>query len=63
MAAKKAGRLLTAQEVADFLQCKICTVRRMVSDGQIPCIRVNQRLQRFDLDKVMSALGARSCAG
>jgi excisionase family DNA binding protein len=51
-------RLLTAHEVADLLQVHLRTVRRLVADGGLPCVRVGTRV-RFDPRDVLRWVSAR----
>jgi len=50
--AQHSNRLLTAQEIAAFMQIKPKTIYNWVSLGIIPCIRFNRRLVRFELGMV-----------
>lgn len=45
-------KLMTANEVADYLQCSLSTVRRMVMRGKIPHFRLGKliRFRRSDVD-------------
>jgi excisionase family DNA binding protein len=44
--------LMTAREVADYLQCSLSTVRRMVLRAKIPHFRLGKliRFRRGDID-------------
>ena len=50
--------LLSTRELAHYLNVTPKTVMRWVTDGRIPCYRVNQRLIRFDREQVEAALRA-----
>ncbi len=53
----KAGRtLLTKAECAAFLGIKPRTLEKYLGLRRIPCIRLSQKVVRFDLDDVLSAL-------
>ena len=45
-------KLMTAREVADYLQCSLSTVRRLVVRGQVPHFRLGKlvRFRRGDVD-------------
>ena len=47
-------RMLTAQDVADYLQVNQMTIYKWVSEGRIPHIKFGKRMVRFDLDKGLS---------
>ena len=49
------GTLLSRQGLAAALQVSVCTVDRMVANGDIPCVRVRARV-RFYLPDVIEAL-------
>ncbi len=48
--------LLTIRELSKTLSISIRTLRRMVSQQDIPAIRLGIRTLRFDLDDVVEAL-------
>lgn len=53
-----ADQLLTVAEVAAELRCEPRTVRRMIARGDLPVVRINQRMQRVrrqDLDGLTQA--------
>lgn len=45
-------KLMTANEVADYLQCSLSTVRRLVMRGKIPHFRLGKlvRFRRVEID-------------
>lgn len=45
-------RLLTATEIADFLQVEVKTIYKWSSQGRIPCVKFSGKCVRFDLEKV-----------
>jgi excisionase family DNA binding protein len=45
-------RLLTCKDLAERLQLSEKTIYNMVSEGRIPCVRVNNRCVRFEEHKV-----------
>lgn len=49
-------RLMTVDEVADYIQVKPKTIYNWASLGVIPCIRMNKRIVRFKLEKVLKWL-------
>lgn len=49
-------RLLTVEEIADYIQVKPKTIYNWASLGIIPCIRMNKRIVRFKLEKVIKWL-------
>ena len=49
-------RLLTRNEVADFLQVSTRTVDRMCEDGLLKFSKLGPRYIRFNLDDVLAAL-------
>ena len=53
-------KLMTAREVADYLQCSLSTVRRMVGRGGIPHFRLGKlvRFRRTDVDAWLRRLHA-----
>ena len=52
----KITRLRTAEELAAFFAVGKATVKEWAKAKRIPCIRVTQRVVRFDLDAVLRAL-------
>ena len=46
-------RLMTMQEVAEYLQCSLSTVRRWVARGKVPHYRMGKlvRFRRAELDR------------
>ncbi len=57
----KAGRtLLTKEECAAFLGIKQRTLEKYLGLRRIPCIRLSQKVVRFDMEEVMAALRKRS---
>ena len=48
MTSHKPIRLLTPEEAADFLSVSLRTIKRLVSDGSLPAIRVRNSM-RFKL--------------
>lgn len=53
--ADSTGAFLTRRGVAAVLQVSVCTVDRMVANGELPCIRLGRRV-RFYLPDVIEAL-------
>ena len=53
MTSQKPVRLLTPEEAADFLSISSRTIKRLVSDGSLPAIRVrnSMRFRLQDLEK------------
>ena len=49
------GAFLTRRGVAAVLQVSVCTVDRMVANGELPCVRLGRRV-RFYLPDVIEAL-------
>ena len=52
------GHLLTRGELAEMLKVSVCTVDRMLADGEIPHIRIRGALVRFYLPDVVRQLVA-----
>jgi excisionase family DNA binding protein len=52
------GRLLTREELAVVLKVSVCTVDRMLADGEIPHVRIRGTLVRFYLPDVVRQLVA-----
>jgi excisionase family DNA binding protein len=50
-------RLLTLREIAEVLRIGEDTVRRLVDEGRIPCLQIDERRLRFDVERVLAALG------
>ena len=50
-------KLLTAAQLADYLQLPLPSVRRLTRQGSIPCFRAG-RLLRYDLREVKQAFHA-----
>jgi excisionase family DNA binding protein len=50
-------RLLTARQLAAYLQVAEATVFRWAAAGRIPCVRLAPKALRFDLPEVMRAVG------
>ena len=50
-------RLMTMQEVAEYLQCSLSTVRRWVGRGKVPHYRLGKmiRFRRAELDHWLGA--------
>lgn len=50
-------RLMTMQEVAEYLQCSVSTVRRWVGRGKVPHYRMGKmiRFRRAELDRWLDA--------
>lgn len=50
-------RLMTMQEVAEYLQCSLSTVRRWVGRGTVPHYRMGKlvRFRRAELDRWLDA--------
>ncbi len=50
-------RLMTVQEVAEYLQCSLSTVRRWVARGKVPHYRMGKlvRFRRAELDRWLDA--------
>ncbi|MBI2506219.1 MAG: helix-turn-helix domain-containing protein [Candidatus Latescibacteria bacterium] len=50
-------RLMTMQEVAEYLQCSMSTMRRWVARGKVPHYRMGKmiRFRRADLDSWLDA--------
>jgi len=48
--------LLTADELASRLQVRPSTVRRWTREGRIPTVRLSQKVVRYDLVAVVSAI-------
>ena len=51
-------RLLTTRDVAEMLRLHEKTVRRMVREGRLPCLRLG-RAVRFKVDDILRWLSAR----
>lgn len=51
-----ATHLLTAEQLAEFLQVTRRTVLRLAAREEIPSIRIGNRLLRFERDAVLRAL-------
>ena len=47
---------LTAAELAERLRVKPGTVKGWARESRIPCIRVNAKVIRFDLESVVAAI-------
>ena len=45
---KSKGRLLTLPETAEYLNCSLVTVRRLIWDGRLPSVKWDRRL-RLDI--------------
>jgi excisionase family DNA binding protein len=43
-----AVRLMTAQEVAQVVGCSDKEIYKMAACGEIPCVRITERMVRFD---------------
>ena len=56
-------KLLTVQQIADYLHVFVQTVYRWSSEGQIPCFKISKRMVRFDLKKVKKWLATREQKG
>lgn len=54
-------KLMTAEELAEYLSVSISTVRRLTRDGQIPVVRVRD-LPRYDPEAVAEALSTEAAA-
>jgi excisionase family DNA binding protein len=54
--AEKRTDFLTSRQLADMLQVSEATVRRLRTSGRIPAIRVTDRIVRYNLRDVRSAL-------
>ena len=52
----KMVNLMTATEVGEMLRLKPETVKRLARVGQIPAIRVNNKVLRFDPQAVLGAI-------
>ncbi len=52
----ESDQLLTKQEVADWLRVDLNTVDRMRERGELPTVRVGQRLVRFRRSDVLRLL-------
>ncbi|MCC7263699.1 MAG: helix-turn-helix domain-containing protein [Candidatus Latescibacteria bacterium] len=50
-------RLMTMQEVAEYLQCSLSTIRRWVVRGKVPHYRMGKlvRFRRAELDRWLEA--------
>jgi excisionase family DNA binding protein len=53
--ADSTGAFLTRRGLAVVLQVSVCTVDRMVANGELPCVRLGRRV-RFYLPDVVEAL-------
>ena len=51
------GRLLTKRQLARELGCSVRSIDSMWSKRRIPGICLSARMVRFDLNKVLTALG------
>jgi predicted site-specific integrase-resolvase len=56
MNTKTAPLLLDAVELAEVFRVAPVTVLEWVRKGRIPCIRINRKTLRFDVDRVLAAL-------
>ena len=45
-------RLLTVEEIAEYLQVEKKTIYKWSSQGRIPCIKFSGKCVRFELEKV-----------
>ena len=52
MGVKSMKNLLTAEQVSEILAVRPRTVLTMAGRGEIPCMRVNGRVVRFDPDRI-----------
>lgn len=57
------GRLLTAQEVADWLNCELQTVRKWTSQGRIPCVKLSRRAVRFSEAAIKEWIQSKTAEG
>ena len=48
-----ANRLLNIKEIADLLNVSEWTIRKWLSQGLLPSIRVGTKLHRFNVDEVL----------
>ena len=49
-------KLLTPEELADYLGITPAAVRRLANDGHLPAVRLTHQTIRFDLAVVLKAL-------
>ena len=49
--------LLTLQQVAEYLQVSVKTVRRLVAKGRIPCVHLKDMLIKLDRTQYMAEVG------
>lgn len=50
------GKLVTAEQLAEYLSLRPGTIRRWMRAGIIPCLKLSGKVIRFDLDEVNAAL-------
>lgn len=54
-------KMMTAAEVAAYVQCNVRTIYRQVQNGALPCYRIGTAI-RFKRDEVEQALkGGKEC--
>ncbi len=51
--------LITAQELASKLRLRLSTVRRWTREGNIPSIRLSEKVVRYDYAEVQAQIRAR----
>lgn len=49
-------KLVTAEELAQRLEVKPCTIRKWSRQGKIPAVRISPKVVRFDAQAVMAIL-------
>ena len=48
----KVSYLLTAVQVSGYLRLSVKTIYNMVSEGRLPCYRINKRIVRFVKEEI-----------
>lgn len=46
------SQLLTPIQISDYLRLSLKTIYNMVSEGRLPCYRVNKRCVRFNKEQI-----------
>ena len=50
------GRLITKQELAEYLACSTRQVEKLTASGRIPARKLGRRMVRYSLERVEAAL-------